>query len=44
MLVAVGVNVAAVRGAWHRKYLDYRTLAEGLRVEGEALVEVPIEI
>ncbi len=33
MLVAVGVNLAAVRGAWHRKYLDYRTLAEGLRVQ-----------
>ena len=25
-------NVAN-RGAWHRKYLDYRTLAEGLRVQ-----------
>lgn len=24
---------AAKRGAWHRKYLDYRTLAEGLRVQ-----------
>ncbi len=33
MLIAVGVNLAAVRGAWHRKYLDYRTLAEGLRVQ-----------
>ena len=33
MLTAVGVNVLAVRGAWHRKYLDYRTLAEGLRVQ-----------
>jgi hypothetical protein len=33
MLTAVGVNVWARRGAWHRKYLDYRTLAEGLRVQ-----------
>lgn len=33
MLAAVGVNWIAVRGAWHRKYLDYRTLAEGLRVQ-----------
>ena len=23
----------ARRGAWHRKYLDYRTLAEGLRIQ-----------
>ena len=23
----------AGRGAWHRKYLDYRTLAEGLRIQ-----------
>lgn len=33
MLAAVGINWLAVRGAWHRKYLDYRTLAEGLRVQ-----------
>ena len=33
MLTAVAVNLLAVRGAWHRKYLDYRTLAEGLRVQ-----------
>ena len=33
MLAAVGINALAVRGAWHRKYLDYRTLAEGLRVQ-----------
>lgn len=33
MLAAVGINVIAVRSAWHRKYLDYRTLAEGLRVQ-----------
>jgi hypothetical protein len=33
MLAAVGINKLAVRGAWHRKYLDYRTLAEGLRVQ-----------
>jgi hypothetical protein len=33
MVVAVGISHAATRGAWHRKYLDYRTLAEGLRVQ-----------
>ena len=33
MLASVGINALAVRGAWHRKYLDYRTLAEGLRVQ-----------
>jgi sulfite exporter TauE/SafE len=33
MLSAVAVNMLAVRGSWHRKYLDCRTLAEGLRVQ-----------
>jgi len=33
MLFASGVNLLARRGDWHRKYLDYRTLAEGLRVQ-----------
>ena len=33
MLIASGVNLLARRGDWHRKYLDYRTLAEGLRVQ-----------
>jgi hypothetical protein len=33
MLASVAVNFLAVRGSWHRKYLDYRTLAEGLRVQ-----------
>ncbi len=33
MLTATGINRMAGRGAWHRKYLDYRTLAEGLRVQ-----------
>jgi hypothetical protein len=33
MLFGVAVNALAVRGAWQRKYLDYRTLAEGLRVQ-----------
>jgi|APFre7841882724_1041349.scaffolds.fasta_scaffold00886_7 hypothetical protein len=33
VLLALGVLVAANRGAWHRKYLDYRALAEGLRVQ-----------
>jgi hypothetical protein len=33
MVAATGINRMARRGAWHRKYLDYRTLAEGLRVQ-----------
>jgi len=33
MLFAVVNNAVAVRGSWQRKYLDYRTLAEGLRVQ-----------
>jgi hypothetical protein len=33
VLLALAVLVAANRGAWHRKYLDYRALAEGLRVQ-----------
>ena len=33
MAVASLVNYIAKRGAWQRKYLDYRTLAEGLRVQ-----------
>jgi hypothetical protein len=31
--VASVVQLLATRRAWHRKYLDYRTLAEGLRVQ-----------
>ena len=31
--VAVAIHRIADKGAWHRKYLDYRTLAEGLRVQ-----------
>jgi hypothetical protein len=31
--VAAVVQVTARRRGWHRKYLDYRTLAEGLRVQ-----------
>jgi hypothetical protein len=33
MVAAVLVGVVASRGEWHRKYLDYRALAEGLRVQ-----------
>jgi len=33
MVVAYLISLVANRGAWHRKYLDYRTLAEGLRVQ-----------
>jgi len=33
MLSASAINYLARRGSWHRKYLDYRTLAEGLRVQ-----------
>ena len=31
--ISLGANALARRGGWHRKYLDYRTLAEGLRVQ-----------
>lgn len=36
MLFASGVilTTIATRRGWHRKYLDYRALAEGLRVQG----------
>ena len=33
VLLTLAILVAAGRGAWHRKYLDYRALAEGLRVQ-----------
>jgi hypothetical protein len=33
MAAASLINYFAKRGAWQRKYLDYRTLAEGLRVQ-----------
>jgi hypothetical protein len=33
MLLAVATGYVANRGSWHRKYLDFRTLAEGLRVQ-----------
>jgi hypothetical protein len=35
LLFAIGVGVAATahRREWHRKYIDYRALAEGLRVQ-----------
>jgi len=33
MVVAYCVSWVANHGSWHRKYLDYRTLAEGLRVQ-----------
>ena len=33
MSMAVGISVMARRLSWHRKYLDYRALAEGLRVQ-----------
>ena len=32
-LLAASVQFFAKRGSWHRKYLDYRALAEGLRVQ-----------
>lgn len=31
--LAAGAQTYAKRKGWHRKYLDYRTLAEGLRVQ-----------
>jgi len=33
MVVAYWTSWIANHGSWHRKYLDYRTLAEGLRVQ-----------
>jgi len=33
MVVAYCTSWIANHGAWHRKYLDFRTLAEGLRVQ-----------
>jgi len=33
MGAAAGISMLANRGGWHRKYLDCRTLAEGLRVQ-----------
>jgi hypothetical protein len=32
-VVATAVHMYGKRQSWHRKYLDYRTLAEGLRVQ-----------
>ncbi len=32
-LMAAGTQYLSKRGSWHRKYLDYRALAEGLRVQ-----------
>ena len=32
-IIAVVIHRYADRSSWHRKYLDYRTLAEGLRVQ-----------
>ncbi len=32
-VLATAVHVLGKRQSWHRKYLDYRTLAEGLRVQ-----------
>ena len=32
-VLSAAVQYVAARQAWHRKYLDYRTLAEGLRVQ-----------
>ena len=32
-LIAVLINRLGNKGDWHRKYLDYRALAEGLRVQ-----------
>ena len=33
LVLAVAVQTAASRGRWHERYLEYRTLAEGLRVQ-----------
>jgi hypothetical protein len=33
MMSGMVVSAIAGRGAWHRRYLDYRALAEGLRIQ-----------
>lgn len=33
LVCAIGVQFLSKRRGWHRKYLDYRALAEGLRVQ-----------
>lgn len=33
LVVSYGVQIVAARGRWQEKYLEYRTLAEGLRVQ-----------
>ena len=33
LLIAIALTAIAKRREWHRKYLDYRVLAEGLRVQ-----------
>jgi len=33
LVLATIIHTISAREAWHRKYLDYRTLAEGLRVQ-----------
>lgn len=32
-ILAAAIHMIGTRQSWHRKYLDYRTLAEGLRVQ-----------
>lgn len=32
-LIGIGINSVATRREWHRQYIDYRALAEGLRVQ-----------
>jgi hypothetical protein len=32
-ILATGIHIFGKQQSWHRKYLDYRTLAEGLRVQ-----------
>jgi len=32
-IMATGIHIFGKKQSWHRKYLDYRTLAEGLRVQ-----------
>ncbi|MDH3719145.1 MAG: hypothetical protein OES79_13590, partial [Planctomycetota bacterium] len=32
-VLSAGIQQASARRGWHRRYLDYRTLAEGLRVQ-----------
>ena len=44
VLLSLLMFITTARGGWHRRYLDYRALAEGLRVQFYACVaRVPVD-